>query len=150
MAVTAKQFGQAVLGQYSATSARRIDWVNDTIKVSLHTSLYTPDQDAHDFFDDLTNEISGTGYTAGGATLAGKTLTYDTATNRVRCKASNSAWTNSTFGPLRIAVVYKDTGVASTSPLLTYFDFGGDVSVASGTFTILWDSVDGIFYHAIT
>ena len=44
-----------------------IDWLNDTIKVMLVTSAYTPDQDAHDFKDDITNEISGTGYTAGGA-----------------------------------------------------------------------------------
>jgi hypothetical protein len=117
--------------------------------VSLHTSTYTPDQDAHDFFADLTNEITGTGYTAGGATLAGKTLTYDNATNRVRCKASNTAWTNSTFGPFRIAVVYKDTTDPATSPLLTYIDFGADVSVANGTFTILWDGTDGVFYHEV-
>lgn len=149
MPATAKQYGQAVFGQYSGTATRVVDWVNDTIKVSLHTVSYVPDQDAHDFFDDLTNEISGTGYTAGGAALGGKTLTYDAATNRVRCKASNTAWTTSTFGPFRIAVVYKDTGVVGTSPLLTYIDFGADISVASGTFTIIWNGTDGVFYYEV-
>ena len=46
-AVTSKWFGNALLGQYSATAARRVDWVTDTIKCSLHTVTYTPDQDVH-------------------------------------------------------------------------------------------------------
>jgi len=39
---------------------------SDTTKVMLVTSAYTPDQDAHDNRDDITNEVSGTGYTAVG------------------------------------------------------------------------------------
>jgi hypothetical protein len=150
MAVTAKQFGEAVYGQYSATAARRIDWVGDTIKVTLHTATYTPDQDAHNFYDDLTNELStGGGYTSGGLALTNKTLVYDSTTNRTRLKADPSVWTSATFGPFRIAVVRKDTGTAGTSPLLTWVDFGADAQVANGTFTITWDATDGVFYHAV-
>ena len=43
-----------------------IDLDTDTIKVTLVTGAYTPDQDAHDKRDDITNEVSGTGDTAGG------------------------------------------------------------------------------------
>jgi hypothetical protein len=54
-----------------------IDFESDTIKVALVTDSYTPDQDSHDFFDDVTNEVSGTGYTAGGETLTSKSVTQD-------------------------------------------------------------------------
>jgi hypothetical protein len=43
-----------------------IDLDTDTIKVMLVISAYTPDQDAQDKRDDITNEVSGTSYTAGG------------------------------------------------------------------------------------
>jgi hypothetical protein len=42
------------------------------------------------------------------------------------------------------AVVYKDTGTPSTSPLVGYLDFGGDQTVSSGTFTIVFDAT-GVF-----
>ncbi len=38
-----------------------IDWTVDTIKVSLHTVTYVPNQDTHDFWNDATNEIVGSG-----------------------------------------------------------------------------------------
>ena len=47
-----------------------IDLDTDTIKVALVTATYTPDQDLHEDFADLTNEVVGTGYTAGGGALA--------------------------------------------------------------------------------
>jgi len=139
LAVTAKWFGLSLKGQWNTTAGNRIDFLTDTIKNSLHTVTFVPDQDAHDFFNDATNEISGTGYTAGGVTLGSKTLTYDTATNETRLDAADSSWTTASF-TARIAVVYKDTGTGSTSPLMGYVDFGGDETVASGTFTIQWDA----------
>lgn len=139
MAVTAKWYGLSLKGQWNTTAGNRIDFLTDTIKTSLHTSTYVPDQDVHDFFDDATNEITGTGYTAGGVTLGSKTLTYDTASNETRLDAADASWTSSSF-TARIAVVYKSTGTASTSPLMGYVDFGGDETVASGTFTLQWDA----------
>jgi hypothetical protein len=139
LAVSAKWYGLGLKAQYDSTSANRVDWVNDTIKVALTTSSYTPNQDTHDFFDDVTNEVTGTGYSAGGATLGTKTLTYDTATNEVRLDAADAVWTTSTI-TARYAVVYKSTGTASTSLLLGYVDFGGDQSTSSADFTISWDS----------
>lgn len=54
MAVTAKWYGNGL----KALAGGLVDFDSDTIKVSLHTSTYTPDQDAHDFQDDLTNEVT--------------------------------------------------------------------------------------------
>lgn len=132
---TAKWFGLGVTDQFGATAADRIDWVGDTIKESLHTATYTPNQDTHNYFDDATNEIAGTGYTAGGVTLGSKSLTYDTGTNETRFDAADAEWTSASF-TARIGVVYKSTGTASTSHLMGWHDFGGDQTVSTGTFTI--------------
>jgi hypothetical protein len=115
------------------------DWDTDTIKVALCTSAYTPDQDTHDFFNDVTNEITGTGYTAGGVTTTTPTVTYDTATDEIRLDCDDPSWSSATF-TARVAVWYKSTGTASTSPLIGYMDFGADQSVSSGAFTIQLDS----------
>ena len=137
MAATTFWYGNALLGQWSATAARRVNWTGDTIKCSLHTSGYTPNQDTHDFQDDLTNEVSGTGYTAGGVTLANKTATYDAASNEMRLDADDPAWTAVTI-TTRYAAFWVDTaGAAATDPLLAYMDFGGDQTVTGGNFTIV-------------
>lgn len=118
---------------------KEVDWDTDTIKVALTTSSYTPNQDTHDYFNDVTNEVTGTGYTAGGNTLASKTITYDDANNVIVLDAADSTWASSTI-TARYAVVYASTGTASTSPLIGYVDFGSDQSSTNGNFTITWDS----------
>ena len=140
---TAKWYGRALEGQYGSTAARRVDWVGDTIKVALLTSSFSPNQDTQDFYDDISNEVSGTGYTAGGAALGSKSVNYDAATNTTSLRAGATSWSSATF-TARYAVVYKDTGSGATSPLLGYVDFGGDETVSSGTFTITWDATDGV------
>lgn len=116
-----------------------IDLDTDTIKVALVTSTYTPDQDVHDFFDDITNEVSGTGYTAGGASLANKAVTADNTDNEGVFDADDVSWTTATI-TARAAIVYKSTGTASTSPLICYIDFGSDKVSTAGTFTISWNA----------
>ena len=119
---------------------KEVDFDSDTIKVALLTSSYTPDQDAHDYFNDVSsNEVSGTGYTAGGNTLASKTVTYDSANNVIILDAADTTWASSTI-TARYAVVYDSTGTASTSALIGYVDFGSDQSSTNGNFTITWDS----------
>jgi hypothetical protein len=119
---------------------KEVDFDSDTIKVALLTSSYTPNQDTHDYFNDVsTNEVTGTGYTAGGITLASKTATYDSGTNVIVLDAADVTWSSSTI-TARYAVVYDSTGTASTSALIGYVDFGSDQSSTNGNFTITWDS----------
>jgi hypothetical protein len=119
---------------------KEVDFDTDTIKVALLSSSYTPDQDAHDYLNDVSSfEVSGTGYTAGGNTLGSKTATYDSANNVVVLDAADTTWSSSTI-TARYAVVYGSTGTASTSPLIGYVDFGSDQSSTNGNFTITWDS----------
>lgn len=77
----AAMYGKGV--QHFANGA--VDWDTDTIKVMLVTGSYTPDQDAHDFRDDLgANEVAASGsYVAGGATIGSRSLSYDAASNEV-------------------------------------------------------------------
>lgn len=134
MAVTTFWNGVPVKNLFSG--ANPWDWDTDTIKVALATSTYTPNQDTHDFFNDVTNELpTAGGYTAGGLTITTPTITYDTASNEVRLDCDDPAWTSATF-TARYAIWYKSTGTASTSPLIGYMDFGADATVSSGTFTI--------------
>lgn len=127
-------------GQFpNKAMSSEIDWENDTIKVVLVTSSFTPDQDTMDYFDDITNEVSGTGYTAGGAILTNAVLSYDDVTNINKLDGDNVVWTSSTI-TARYAIVYKDTGTPSTSPLIGYIDFGEDASSNNGDFTINWAS----------
>lgn len=138
MAVTAKWYGQALMKALN----KEIDWDSDTIKVMLCTSSYTPDQDTHAYKDvSVTNEVTGDGYTEGGATLASKTIGYTAGTNVIKLDAADTVWAASTI-TARYAVIYDDTP-ASSKPLLGYVDFGEDEESASTDFTIQWSS-DGV------
>ena len=112
-----------------------IDFDTDTFKVMLVTSGYTANKDTHDKRDDVTNEASGTGYTAGGVTSA-CTVTKDTANDKVTLSFAAVSWASSTI-TARGAVIYKSRGGASSADELVAFnDFGTDVASASGTFTV--------------
>jgi hypothetical protein len=145
--VTGGLFGVPQKNQWDATTTA-IDWLTATIKTALSTSTYTVDIDTHDFFNDVTNEITGTGYTAGGVTLGSKTATYDTATDQARFDAGDAAWTTATI-TARIATTYKSTGTASTSPLISFLNFGADFTSTAATFQITWD-VTGVWVIDVT
>lgn len=139
MAVTAKFYGLAFQSAFN----KEIDFNSDTIKVMLCTSSYTPDQDTHQYKSSVTNEVSGTGYTAGGATLTTASLGYTSGTNVLKLDGDDVSWASSTI-TARYAVIYDATpGTDATRPLIAYVDFGADVSSSAGTFSITW-SASGI------
>lgn len=120
-----------------------IDLDTDTIKVMLVTSSYSPNIDTHDKRDDVTNEVSGTGYTSGGASLANKAVSADTTNDRGVFDADDVTWSSSTI-TARGAVLYKSRGGASSADeLICYFDFGSDKVSSNGDFVISW-SANGI------
>lgn len=118
------------------------DWNNDTIKAALVTNVYTPNRNTDDYWDDVVaNELAaGSGYTTGGVTLSSKSVTLDAANNRVLVDAADPQWTSATF-TAKYLVIYKSTGVNSTSLLVAYVnldDSSGTASksVSAGTFTV--------------
>ncbi len=135
--MASKLYGQFIQQSFN----KEIDWDSDTIKVALLNNTYTPDQDAHNYYDDVVAyEVTGTGYTAGGLTLANKTNTYNSATNVIVLDADDVTWASSTI-TARYAVVYDATPATNaTRPLIGFVDFGSDQSSSNGNFTITWDS----------
>ncbi len=124
--------------------------VAGTLKVALVDAGYTPDQNLHDFFDDITNEVTGTGYTAGGNAAASPTYTLS-GVGLITFDASDPAtWAQDAagFSTARRAILYYDTGTASTSRLVAYSDdFGADRGNVSGDFSIAFDAA-GIYTQA--
>lgn len=111
-----------------------IDFDTDTFKMMLVTDAYTPSK-SHDFRNDVTNEVTGTGYTTGG-NAATPTVTKDNTNNRVDVSWTITSWTSSTI-TARAGVIYKSRGGASSADeLVGYVDFGSDISSVSGTFSV--------------
>lgn len=139
-AVTAFWYGNAFVSVFN----KLIDIDTDAIKTMLTTVSYVPNQDTDDFKNDVTNEVSGTGYSAGGTTLTTPVSAYTGGTNVWNFDTDDALWSTSTI-TARIAVVYDSTpGTDATRPLLSYVDFGADQSSSSGDFKIVW-AAGGIF-----
>jgi hypothetical protein len=116
----------------------------DTFKIALYTSsaTLTAATTAYDATD--TNEVSGTGYTAEGASLtridpasSGTTAYVDFA---------DITWTSSTI-TARGALIYNSTpnttsGAAPANAAIAVLDFGADKSSTSGDFTIQFPTAD--------
>jgi hypothetical protein len=146
-AVTGALFGVPWQKQIDGSSVTV--WSSATIQTSLHTA-YTLDNDTHDFFNDVSaTEITGTGYTANGVTLASKTSTYDTATDQIRLDAADVSWTTSTLSATDAIVWNNTAGASSTDPVLGALDFGATVTTTAGTFLITWDAT-GIIVYDVT
>lgn len=115
-----------------------IDLDTDTIKVMLLTSTHVQNQDTFEFISAVSaNEVVGTGYTAGGQALAGKVVSQDDTDNEGVFDANDIVWATSTI-TARYAAIYKDTGVAATSPIIAILDFATDQISSAGNFTITW------------
>ena len=76
----------------------------------------------------------GTGYTAGGATLTGRAITY-VETENIKFDADDTSWTTATF-TATYAIVYNTV----TSKIRGRYVLGGSIPVTGGTFTIQWNS----------
>jgi len=133
------------LGQYEGNTLNYETLT--TIKAAIVTSVYSVDQNTHDFFDDITNEVTGTNYTAGGNVVANMTVTMN-ASGLVTIDGDDpTTWAQhaSGFSNGRRAILYNDTGTASTSRLIAFSDdFGADKGNVSGDFSIQLDAA-GIF-----
>lgn len=120
-----------------------IDLLNDTIKVAFMDPAYAPDVDAEHYYSDISASVAS-GST--DQTLASKTVTVDDTNNRAEFDAADLSIASETIlGGTDMLVVYKDTGVAATSPLICYIDIAeGTLTPIDGTLAIAWNA-EGIF-----
>ncbi len=134
MAVQAVQlYNTAKLRLYISTpAAQAINWDTDTIRMALFTSASNAATLSNTDFGDLTNEVSGNGYTAGGETLANTSITLVGDTVEFR---SDPVTFNATGGNIvaRFAVIYSDTP-ADNSVIGVFLldDTPGDVTITDG------------------
>ena len=101
----------------------------DTLKMALYTGFVTlgPTTTVYS----TTNEVSGTGYTAGGETLANVSIA-SSANGIVYVSFSNPSWSNASF-TARGALIYNATQSNSSVAVL---DFGADKTCSNQTFTV--------------
>lgn len=111
----------------------------DTLKVTLHTG-YTPDIDAHQVWADVsaTEYGTGSGYTAGGLTLANAAVTQDNANDRAVIDFDDPSW--SSLGALSPAtpshaIFWNDTPTSPADPLIAYMELGS-TATNGGDYTI--------------
>lgn len=115
------------------------DLLTDNIRVALlnSTHAFDPDAATNDSWSEVSaNEVSGTGYSAGGELLGTKTVTVDDANDRGAFDAADTTWGSSTI-TARYAVVYNDSATTPTADcLIACYDFSTDQESASGNFTL--------------
>lgn len=84
-----------------------------------------------------TNEVSGTGYSAGGGTLTNVTPT--TSGTTAFTDFADLTFSSATI-TARGALIYNDT--AAGDPSVVVLDFGSDKSSTAGDFTIVFPTAD--------
>ena len=106
------------------------DLDTDTIKIALYTSSATLGASTTAY--STTNEISGTGYSAGGNTLTGATIATSGTTAYV--DFDDPEWTSASF-TANGALIYNSS---ASNKAIAVLAFGGDFTVAAGTFRIVF------------
>ena len=138
MAITqamATSFKVEILTAYHnfGTTATRATTAADTFKIALYTSSATLSASTTAY--SATNEVSGTGYTAGGNTLTISQVPTSTSTT-AWLDFADTTWTTATI-TANGALIYNSTTGAAVAVL----DFGND-KTASSNFTITFPTAD--------
>jgi len=130
----------AFTGNYVCTSFKEEilegvhDFTSHTFKLALYTSNATIDATTTAY--STANEVSGTGYSAGGATLTATNPTTSGTTAFV--DFSDVSFSNSTI-TARGCLIYNSS---ASNKAVAVFDFGGDQASSSSTFTIQFPAAD--------
>ena len=138
MAVTIKLYNLAI----DRVVRGNTDFDAVTVKCMLVSSSYTFSQ-THDFRDDITNEVTGTGYTAAGAASA-VTVTTEGGSNRTKIALGAVVW-DATGGTLtaRQAIYYVSRGGASSADeLIACVTSDADVTATNAS----WTAAEQVIY----
>lgn len=141
MAVTASGLFVATFLDVLDASQNNVNLVGDTIKCAMFTDTVTPNfstDTAYGAAPYNANEVSGSGYTAGGVTLTTKAFT-EAVTGSVVFDADDAQWTSSTITNAMCALIWDDTTTTPVADVaLCLVDFVTAASTSNGTFTITW------------
>lgn len=123
-----------------------IAFETDTLKLKYMSTSYTPNAGTESFLSDVSaSEASG----APTETLANVDVRIDTGNSRVEIDFDDVTEASVTTTTDKF-IIYKDTGVASTSPLIGCFDIvEGTLAPVSGTLALTFNA-EGIFSVSAT
>lgn len=133
MAITAAGF-------YGLTLEKMlIDTAGQSMEAETHKELlvqdaHTPDFTNHDFRNDVTNEVTGTGYTTGGVTVTGTEITISAGT--LTFDMADTVYTTVTITDAMAGIFYFNVGTAATDQLVLLQDFVTAASATAANFTI--------------
>ena len=130
MAITA-----AVCSSYKQEILQGTHSSADTYKIALYTSTATLDATTTAYT--ATNEVSGTGYTAGGATLSGFTVGGSGSTAWLDF-TTDPSWPSATI-TARGALIYNSS---KSNKAVAVLNFGSDVTSTASTFTVTFPVAD--------
>lgn len=149
MAVTASGLFVATWLDILDTTQLAIDLDLETHKLALFTNSITPNfssDTAYAVSPYNANEVSGTGYSAGGTAITTTTFT-ESPTGTLMWDAADTSWSTSTITNARAGLAYADALAGNNAICL--INFGADYSTVAGTFLVQWAS-GGIFNIDIT
>lgn len=130
-------------GKYELASGN-VDFDADTFKIILMQSGFTYNRVTHGTYSDVSaSELStANGYTAGGNTLAGVSVSQDDVNNKGAITWNNTSWTASGGSIVASgAIIYDDTNASDV--IIGYIDFTTDqTTYDGGVFTIANIAVD--------
>ena len=149
MAITASGLFVATWTDVLDTTQLAVDLDLETHKVAMFTNSITPNFSTDTAYGSApynANEVSGTGYSAGGTALTSTALS-ESPTGTIMWDAADTSWSSSTITNARCALIYADALAGNNAIVLV--NFGADYSTSNGTFTIQWAS-GGIFTWDLT
>jgi len=114
-------------------NAINLDIGGDTLKCMLITDVRAPVQATDEAMTDIDdNEVSGSNYTPGGATLANQVISLVAGT--LKFDVDDITWLQHVTGftNARYAVKYKSTGTPANDIPICYADLGGNKGNVSG------------------
>jgi hypothetical protein len=115
-----------------------------THKWAMYTNTLTPNFSTDAVYS-ATNEVAGTGYTAGGQTIVSPTTT-ESPSGTLMYDMADQVWAAPTTVTARGAIEYAD---ALADNLIVAMTFGADFTSTAGTFTIQFAST-GVFTIDLT
>lgn len=139
-------------GLFVATFVDALDTTQLALDLDLEThklALYTNSLTGGDLTTDTaygvgawaSNEVTGTGYSAGGAAITTTVFTHGTG-GVVKWDAADTTWSGATISSIRGGLAYADALAGNNG--ICAINFGADYAVTAGTLTVQWDAA-GIF-----
>lgn len=117
----------------------RISFANDVFKGMIVTDQYLVNQGAHGFKSDITQEVVGSGYVAGGVQIPIGNIIYTPSTKLLQIEGGDIVLPSVTFSNAKYLIVYDDTPItAATKPLVMYSVFDTLQSPSDQSFFYNW------------